>query len=133
MDTDIYPIMPKFYNNCIMITEQYEKLWGRWSDDSQLLHIITEVAELKDVLRNKDKKYGDLETEIGYTQHTDKLLDELADVFLTTFALAGKLGIGISMLNGALDKKLEIVAKRVLTLQLQNKEGLQSTASERKK
>ena len=133
MDTDIYPIMPKFYNNCIMITEQYEKLWGRWSDDSQLLHIITEIAELKDVLRNKDKKYGDPMEYIGYTKYTEKLLDELADIFLTTFALSGKLGIGISMLNGALDKKLEIVAKRVLTLQLQNKEGLQSTASESKK
>ena len=113
MDTDIYPIMPDFYHECIKITEQYEKLWGRWSDDSQLLHIITEVAELKDVLRNKDNKYGDTKTEIGWTKYTDKLLDELADVFLTTFALSGKLNIGISTLNFALDKKLDIVKKRV--------------------
>lgn len=125
MDTDIYPIMPHFYKDCIMVTEQYEKLCGRWHNDSQLLHIITEVAELKDVLRNKDNKYGDVKTQQGWTQYNDKLLDELADIFLTTFALAGKLDIGISTLNFALDKKLTIVAKRVLTLQ--------STADEMKK
>lgn len=113
IDTDIDPIMPEFYHKCIHITEQYEKLWGRWSDDSQLLHIITEIAELKDVLRNKDNKYGDRSTEIGFTKYTDKLLDELADVFLTTFALSGKLGVGISTLNSALDTKLSIVEKRV--------------------
>lgn len=110
---DCYPIEPEFYEKCSKITEAYEKLWGRWSDDSQLLHIITEVAEVKDVLRNKNFKYGNPNDVTGFYEYQDKLLDELADVFLTTFATCNKLGIGISTLNSSLVKKLEIVEKRI--------------------
>lgn len=110
---DCYPIEPEFYVRCAKITEKYEKICGRWSDDSQLLHIITEIAEVKDVLRNKDHKYGNPNDQTGFHQYYDNLLDELADVFLTTFATCNKLGIGISNLNSAIVKKLEIVEKRV--------------------
>lgn len=120
---DCYPIEPEFYRRCSEITEKYEKLWGRWNDDSQLLHIITEIAELKDVLRNKDNKYGDRTTEQGFTQWSDKLLDELADVFLTTFATANKLGIGSSTLNNSLVKKIEIVENRITSQQEGNANG----------
>lgn len=110
---DCYPIEPEFYEKCSKITESYEKLCGRWSDDSQLLHVITEIAEVKDVLRNKNNKYGNPNTESGFIEYHDKLLDELADVFLTTFATCNKLNIGISCLNSAIVKKLETVEKRL--------------------
>ena len=118
MDTDIYPIMPEFYHECIAITEQYEKLWGRWSDDSQLLHIITEVTELKDVLRNKNQKYGNPESEA----YREKLLDELADVFLTAFSTANYLGINHTWLDTAIITKLRVVEHRLQTIQGERQE-----------
>ena len=68
-----------FLDECKVITEQYDKLMGSWSQDSQLLHIITEVAEVKDVLRNKREKYGSYDS----TEYKLTLLDEIEDVFLT--------------------------------------------------
>ena len=69
------PILPEFYKDCSNITERYEKLWGRWELDSQLLHIVTEIAELKDVLRNKKEKYG----KYASNQHMEKMKDELGE------------------------------------------------------
>ena len=98
-----------FYKECSNITERYEKLWGRWSSDSQLLHIITEVSELQNVLRNKNDKFG----KFGTKEYLGELRSELADVFLTAFATANLLGIDIVSLNLALDTKLSIVKQRV--------------------
>jgi len=106
------PIHPQFYEDCSKVTRDYEKLWGRWSDDSQLLHIITEVAEVKDVLRNKNNKYG----MYGSNGHLLKLRDELADVFLTSIATADFLGIPIEDLNIAIMTKLAEVEQRVKKL-----------------
>ena len=102
-------VSPDFYKECSNITERYEKLWGRWSSDSQLLHIITEVSELQNVLRNKNDKFG----KFGTKEYLGELRSELADVFLTAFATANLLGIDIVSLNLALDTKLSIVKQRV--------------------
>ena len=106
------PIHPQFYEDCSKVTRDYERLWGRWSDDSQLLHIITEIAELKDVLRNKKNKYG----MYGSNEHLLKLHDELADVFLTAIATADFLGVSIEDLNIAIMTKLAEVENRVKEL-----------------
>ena len=107
-----HPVLPTFYADCSKVTEEYEKLCGRWGLDSQLLHVITEITELKDVLRNKKEKYG----RIGTQEYFDKLMDELADVFLTTFATANYLKVDVNVLNSALIKKLNIVEQRVKEL-----------------
>ena len=106
------PIDDSFLDRCNKVTEEYEKMCGRWDLDSQLLHIITEVCELKDVLRNKKEKYGDF----GTQEFSDKLMDELADVFLTAFATVNYLGINNTPFNNALTKKLNIVEGRVKEL-----------------
>lgn len=103
------PVLPEFYEDCAKITKAYEKLCGRWHVDSQCLHIITEVVELKDVIRNKNNKYG----KYGSSEHLLKLEDELADIFLTAFATANYLGMNIEQLNSALLKKMIEVEARV--------------------
>ena len=113
------PILPEFYQDCSNVTKEYEKLWGRWELDSQLLHIVTEVSELKDVIRNKGSKYG----KYGSNEHLLKLRDELADVFLTSFATANYLGITIEDLNIALLSKLSTVEYRVEKLKSNLLEG----------
>ena len=116
------PIDSTFFNNCTFITEQYERLYDRWSQDSQLLHIITEIAEVKDVLRNKLNKYGRFDTK----EFKEKLLDEIADVFLTSFALTGILNINVDELNFALNKKLDIVSKRIEIILTKEKRKLKN-------
>ena len=106
-------IDPVFYEKCMKITEGYDKACGSWSQDSQLLHIITEVTELKDVLRNKNQKYGNPESEA----YREKLLDELADVFLTAFSTANYLGINHTWLDTAIITKLRVVEHRLQTIQ----------------
>ena len=98
-----------FYERATKVTERYEKLWGRWSSDSQLLHIITEVCEVRDVIRNKKEKYG----KFGSPEWKEKFLDENADVFLTTLAACGFFGISQEDMNFAIMKKLMEVEKRV--------------------
>ena len=112
------PILPEFYKDCSKITEDYEKLWGRWEFDSQLLHIITEVCELKDVIRNKNNKYG----KFGSSEFLLKLEDELADVFLTAFATANYLGMNVEQLNSAILKKMVEVESRVEKLKKESKQ-----------
>lgn len=106
-------IEPSFILRCYKITEKYEKLWGRWLDDLQLFHIIKEVCELSNVLRNKNNKFGQRDSE----EYKREKLDELADVFLTTFATAGKLEITPEELNNAIQKKLDTVGERVEKLE----------------
>lgn len=103
------PILPEFYDECSKVTESYEKICGRWDLDSQLLHVVSEVCELKDVLRNKKEKYGGF----GTQEYSDTMMDELTDVFLTAFATANYLGVNIKVLNSSLTKKLNIVKQRV--------------------
>jgi hypothetical protein len=91
------------------ITERYEKLWGRWHVDSQLMHVVTEVSETRDVIRNKDSKYGATHSQ-GWKA---KLADEVADIFLTSVATAGYLGFTADELNACIEKKLSTVEKRV--------------------
>lgn len=98
-----------FYVRSTKVTERYEKLWGRWSSDSQLLHIITEVCEVRDVIRNKKEKYG----KFGSPEWKEKFLDEIADVFLTSLAACGFYGIPEDQINFAIIKKLMEVEKRV--------------------
>lgn len=98
-----------FYERATKVTERYEKLWGRWSSDSQLLHIITEVCEVRDVIRNKKEKYG----KFGSPEWKEKFLDENADIFLTALAACGYFGISQEDMNFAIMKKLMEVEKRV--------------------
>ena len=112
------PIDPKFFADCSKITESYEKIWGRWHTDSQLLHIITEVCELQDVIRNKDDEYGTYLSK----EHLTKLKDELADVFLTSIATSNILGVSVEDLNESLIVKLAEVEQRVYKLQKESKD-----------
>ena len=107
------PFSDKFLDECKGITEQYDKIMGTWSQDSQLLHVITEVTEVKDVLRNKNEKYGCEFT----NEYTDNLLSEVADIFLTALSLTNILQISNDDLNMALITKLSIVKNRVKELQ----------------
>jgi len=101
-----------FLNECKKITEKYDKLCGKWSFADQLNHIHDEVSEVSDVIRNKKDKYGIK----GTAQYDLKLLDEVADVFLTTISLVNILEVSNTSLNYAIWKKLEIVGKRVQEL-----------------
>ena len=107
------PFNDEFLKDCRNITEKYDKIMGTWSIDSGILHVHSELSEVKDVLRNKNHKYG-----YGL-EHRFKLLDELADVFLTTISLVNILGIVDEDLNRALLKKLEVVQKRVAVIEAQ--------------
>ena len=107
------PFDNEFLKECRNVTEKYDKIMGTWSIDSGILHIHSELSEVKDVLRNKNHKYG-----YGL-EHQFKLLDELADVFLTTISLVNILGIVDQDLNTALQKKLEVVKKRVAVIEAQ--------------
>ena len=104
------PFDNEFLDKCKIITEGYDKACGSWSLDSQLLHIITEVAEVKDVIRNKKEKYGTVNA------HYFKMLDEIADVFLTTLSLTNLLKISNDDLNTAIITKLAIVENRLSNL-----------------
>jgi hypothetical protein len=113
------PIDESFLNDCADITERYDKLQGSWDLDSQLLHIITEIAELKNVMRNKKDKFGKTLSKEWY----DNFYDELADVHLTVFATDNflnklyfkdeKIDLSNEKLNEAIMKKLLIVKQRV--------------------
>ena len=102
-----------FLNECKAVTEAYDKLMGSWGVDSQLLHIHSEVSEVKDVLRNKRGKYGTPDS----TEYKLKLLDEVADIFLTSLSLTNILGVSNEDLNMALTTKLAVVKNRVKELQ----------------
>ena len=102
----------EFLDECNQVTEAYEKKCGRWSLDSQLLHIVTEIAEFKDVVRNKNEKYG----KEGSEEYYNHLLDEYADILLTTLATANFLSISPVSINEAVEKKLAIVKERVSEL-----------------
>lgn len=112
------PILPEFYTDCSRITEGYEKLWGRWSIDSQLLHVVTEICEVRDVIRNKNDKYG----VNGSVNHLAILHDEISDVFLTAFATANHLGLSIEQLNFGILKKMKEVEKRLQDAQKEAKD-----------
>jgi NTP pyrophosphatase (non-canonical NTP hydrolase) len=99
------PLDLEFLTTCEEITREYEKLWGRRNIDSQLLHIVTEIAEVKDVLRNKNDKYGEFDT-IQWRKH---LLDEMADVLLTFIPLKDILNITHEEINKAIRTKLQII------------------------
>ncbi len=106
------PFDDRFLDDCKFVTEKYDKLMGSWSQDSHLLHIVTEIAEVKDVLRNKREKYGRYDS----AEYRLKLLDEIADVFLTSLSLTNILEISNEDLNMAIMTKLGIVQNRVSQL-----------------
>lgn len=121
-------ISHEFLDECAEITEAYDKICGGWSLDSQLLHIISEVSELKDILRNKKQKDGTYK--YGKTlspEWYEKFYDELADIHLTVFSTDnflnglqhpnGKISVSNEELNKAILKKLGIVGDRVRELQ----------------
>ncbi len=103
------PFDDLFLNECKAITEKYDKIMGTWSVDSGILHVHSELSEVKELLRNKRGKYGRPDS----TEYKMKLLDEIADVFLTTISLTNILGISNEDLNMALTTKLSIVKNRV--------------------
>lgn len=123
------PFNYNFLNACAKITEEYDKISGGWDLDSALLHPILEIAELKDILRNKklpngSYKYGRPLSKKWYGY----FYDELADVHLTVFSLDNylnqfqyngtKLDVSNKSLNNAIVHKMDIVNQRVLRLQL---------------
>ena len=71
--------------------------------------MITEVCEVRDVIRNKKDKYG----VFGSTEWKEKFLDEMADIFLTSLAACAFYGISAKDMNFAITKKLMTVEKRV--------------------
>lgn len=91
------------------ITNQYEKICGRWSIGEQLAHIHSEVSEVFDVNRNKNNKYG----EKGSIEWKENLLDEIADIHLATLTLQDMYGITPEQINNAIDLKLDKLQKRV--------------------
>jgi len=110
----LIPLSEQFLNISKDITEGYDKACGSWSIDSQLLHIISEVAEVKDVVRNKNNKYGETNSD----EYMSKLYDEVADVFLTSVSLVNILDISNSSLNNAILKKLKTVQERLRKIQV---------------
>jgi NTP pyrophosphatase (non-canonical NTP hydrolase) len=118
----VNPFSEEFLKRAREITEGYDKACGSWSQDSQLLHIISEVTEVKDVLRNKNSKYGQTYSK----EFMDNLFDELADIFLTSISLVNILGIKDNDLNKAINRKLKIVEERLEVIKInarQKKEG----------
>lgn len=118
------PINDDFLDKCAEITEAYDKKMGGWSLDSQLLHIISEVSELKDILRNKKDKNGNYRYGEPLSKEWYKeFYDELADVHLTVFATDnflnrmeygdGEIKLSNDELNQAIMRKLFAVEKRV--------------------
>lgn len=101
------PFDSQFLDRCKKVTEEYEKLCGRWTSEAQLFHIITEVCEFSQVLRNKKEEYG---TGLKYI---DKQGDELADIFLTTVATANYFNYNNEFINKHLLLKLDTVEDRV--------------------
>lgn len=116
------PIDNDFLNDCRRITSEYDRLMGSWTLEAGVLHVISELMELQDVLRNKDDKYGKTLSKKWYK----KFYDELADCHLTQFSLDnlldtlqhpnGKVSVTNQELNDAIKKKLKIVDGRVLKL-----------------
>lgn len=104
-----------FLNQCKKITERYDKIYGSWNRDSGLLHIISEVCETKDVLRNKNFRYGHNQA------YQDILLSEIADIFLTSISLTNILNISNDELNSAIEKKLEVIESRIESLGVREK------------
>lgn len=102
----------EFLKHCQRITERYDKACGKWSLADQLNHIHDEVSEVSDVLRNKKEKYG----KTGSIEYNDKLLDEIADVFLTTISLTNILDLAPDKINEAVQKKIKIVEQRAMEL-----------------
>ena len=104
----------RFLTKCNDVTERYEKLKGRWTEEAQLFHIVSEVAELGRVLRNKQDKDGKFEygkpDSVEYNHH---IADEFADVVLTTMALANFLGLTNDQINEYVLEKLGEVERRV--------------------
>lgn len=107
-----FPINNEFLDKCRKVTGEYEKICGRWTNADQLNHIHDEVSEVSDCLRNKKDKYGKKGT-IGYKINLE---DELADVFLTTISLTNILQVDNDSINFALNRKLNVVNKRVQEL-----------------
>jgi len=115
----------EFLNECAKITEDYDKLMGGWSVDSQLLHIIKEVTEFANVLRNKKDKFGKTLSPEWYNE----FYDELADIHLTIFSTDNflnnleyegkKIDVSPRKLNQAIRKKLDIVKQRVIEIKAQ--------------
>lgn len=97
------------------IVSEYEEACDRSSIDSQLLHVITELTEVKDVLRNKDKKYGSPSTQ----QYNDTLLLEIADVVLSCLGAIRYISdhhveaITAKKLNEITSQKLKILKDRL--------------------
>ena len=87
-----------FLDQCKKISKDYEKLKGRWNPEAQVLHIIKEVCEFDIELRK-----GTPET----------VLEEYADIILTTIATGNYFGITNQQINDALIAKLAIVKQRV--------------------
>ena len=94
----------EFLDKCKKITKDYEKLKGRWSPEAQILHIHSEVQEFNEALRKKTP---------------DEVIEEYADILLTTIACGNYFGFTNEMINHALIAKLSVVENR-LTLAIQN-------------
>ena len=98
------PISDEFLDKCKSITNNYERLKGRWSSEAQLLHIHSEVQEFNEALRKKTK---------------DEALEEYADILLCTIACGNYFGFTNEMINNALIAKLSIVESRVKELKME--------------
>ena len=92
------PFDSNFLDQCKSITKDYEKLKGRWSPEAQILHIHSEVEEFNEALRKKTKY---------------DVMEEWADIILTTIATANYFGITNGEINDILKLKLKKVKQRV--------------------
>ncbi len=87
-----------FLDQCRKITEDYEKIKGRWTPEAQVLHIIKEVCEF------------DIELRKG-TPNT--VMDEYADIGLTWLATGNYFKFTNQKIHDSLLAKLSIVKQRV--------------------
>lgn len=97
------PLDSNFLDKCKKITEEYEKLKGRWSSEGQVLHIIKEVCEF------------DIELRKGTPE---KVMDEYADIGLTWLATGNYFGFTNQQINDCLTRKLGIVENRIKEIKI---------------
>ena len=96
--TDIFTI-DKLLENSSKITSKYAELTGPWSVAAQIAHIHSEVSEVYQAVRHGESR--------------ERVLEEIVDVFLTTFTLCNIMNVQSTELNDAFTNKLATISKRI--------------------
>ena len=94
--------IPSILEESRQITEEFEKLSGRWNWDQQIAHVHSEVSEVYQAIKHNDE-----------LKH---IYEEMADVFLSFLTLANLLGMDSNDIERAVSEKLAVVKERVRKL-----------------